>query len=105
MPISKGEACAQLVGSYKSAELKDCGNNTTCNWTLEFLQDGSFRWNHDGVIDSGQYYCHEGTVYVDRDTFPIDKSHYPENRTSTFNAVTKTILWGEDHYHRNPSTY
>lgn len=102
LPISKGQACTEIVGTYQDPELKDCGNDSQCNWTIKLLEDGSFEWTHEGKSDIGKYYCHEGTIYVDRGTYPIEKSHYPENAVATFDPATKVIKWGEASYQRSP---
>lgn len=94
LPILKGEACTHLVGSYKDPELKECGplpdGVAKCNWTLQLLNDGSFRWRYSDVGEVGKFYCHDGKIYLDRD---IRGPNAGPSRTATYDPLTKTVKW------------
>lgn len=104
LPILKGQACTHLVGSYKDPELKECGalpdGVAKCNWTLQLLNDGSFRWRYSDIGEIGQFYCHEGTIYLARDLLGTNSG---PSFTATFDPLTKTVDWDGVKYLLDPN--
>lgn len=105
IPVLSGPSCADFAGTYETKEEKECGKTPTgvamCKWRLSFSPEGSFSWRFSDISQSGQYFCHGTTIYLDL-TLPVGGTGPDQSYTVAFDAVNKSIVWEGNTYHRVP---
>lgn len=67
LPVSEGDACDALVGQhFESVEELECGIEPdglgSCNWTVNFDDEGGYLWMYSDLGEGGDYLCDEGTI-------------------------------------------
>lgn len=105
LPLAKGPDCADFAGTYQTTEEKECGKTATgvnlCKWRLSFLADGTFSWRFSDISQTGNYFCHGSTVYLDV-SLPIGGTGPSQSYKVTFDPVTRSMMWEGETYHRVP---
>lgn len=105
IPVSTGPSCADFAGTYETKEEKECGKSPTgvnmCKWSLSFTPDGNFSWRFSDISQSGQYFCHGTTIYLDL-TLPVGGTGPDQSYTVAFDVATKSMVWEGETYHRVP---
>ena len=99
-PQSGGEPCTTIVGhSFGSVSPMECGlapggQIATCTWVVTFEANGSYRWRHSDVAESGTYYCQAGVLYAVPETLP--------QVAIAYDATTHRMTWQGADYVMQP---
>lgn len=105
IPLKSGPSCADFAGIYETKEERECGKTpdgvAKCKWRLSFMDDGTFSWRFSDIFQSGQYFCHDSTIYLDL-SLPVGGSGPNQSYTVAFDAATKSLVWEGATYLRVP---
>lgn len=105
IPIESGPNCSDFSGVYQTVDEKECGKTpagvSRCKWSLNFAADGTFSWRFSDISQTGQYFCHGSSIYLDF-TLPLGGTGANQSYRVDFDAASKSILWEGVSYHRVP---
>lgn len=105
LPVKAGPNCADFAGVYETKEEKECGKTESgvnmCKWQITFSPEGDFSWRFSDVFQSGQYFCHDTTIYLDI-SLPMGGTGPNQSYKVPFDATAKTLVWEGETYHRVP---
>ena len=91
MPETFDAVCASIIGKhFESLEELECGPapdpGVFCNWTIDFLGDGSFLWMYSDIGQAGTYTCADGTLEATGGLDEIEASFDLESGILTWNG-------------------
>lgn len=105
LPLLTGPHCAQFAGVYETREDRECGNTpdgvAMCKWKLTFTPEGTFSWRFSDIFQSGQYFCHDSTIYLDM-SLPMGGTGPDQSYKVAFDPASKSLVWEGATYYRVP---